>query len=131
MIDMAAQYNHGNIKRKDIAHRQKISESYLENILITLKNSDLIDTTRGARGGYFLKKKPSEITLLDVVATLEGSLTPIKCLDDPEVCERSESCVMRSVWHKVQEAQENVLKKITLEDCVNDMRNSGEINYII
>lgn len=101
MLELALQYGKGPILLKDIAKRQEISEGYLEHLLPPLKSAGLINSSRGAHGGYILAKALSEITLKEIVQTLEGSLSPVECVDTPTVCQRVRSCVTRDIWKKL------------------------------
>jgi Rrf2 family transcriptional regulator, cysteine metabolism repressor len=119
MIEIARHYGRGPLKRKDIARTQGISKAYLENILSALKAMGLIRTLRGKEGGFTLPHPPSSINLLDIFTALEGSLSAVDCVDDTEACAKSDKCLSRLVWKKLQQAQTDVLKSMTLDDVVN------------
>ncbi len=125
MIEIAK--NHGNspTRRKHISTIQGIPNSYLENILIALKNRDLITSTRGVGGGFMLKRPPEEISLLDVYEALQGNLTLLDCVECPSICDRSDGCVVRPVWMEMQEAQREVLKMKTIKHLL-DLERSSE-----
>jgi Rrf2 family cysteine metabolism transcriptional repressor len=116
MLELALLYGQGPVLLKDVASRQDIPVSYLENLMGALRMAGLVATVRGMHGGYYLAKPPSEINLSQVIAALEGSMAPVECVDDPEHCSRAESCVTRDIWGEVKQAIENVLESITLED---------------
>jgi len=71
---------------KDVAEAQGISQHYLEQIAAQLRRAGFIRSVRGARGGYKLGRPSEKIDALEVVEALEGSLAPVICLDDPELC---------------------------------------------
>ena len=98
---------------------QEISERYLEQILNTLRTSGLLISTRGAKGGYELAKAPSEITLGDIVRSLEGPLDVVSCTGNSE-CERAGKCATFYVWKEVKETLEN-LGYIVKSKIVNTM----------
>ncbi|MFW5775639.1 MAG: RrF2 family transcriptional regulator [Chitinivibrionales bacterium] len=131
LVEIASHFGDAPAKRKDIAQIQGLSDSYLENILITLKNAGIIDTVRGAKGGYVLSRPPEKITLLDVVQALEGSLAPVECLQKPSACSRTGDCVTRDVWRRVQQAEEEVLRNTTLKDLIDKRNSVPEIDYVI
>lgn len=120
IIEIAKFYNNGYIKRKDIVKNQEIPDSYLENILVTLKNAGLIVTVRGSSGGYALSKPPSEISLLDIVRALEGNHVIVDCLSNPLLCNRIDTCATRGVWKKLQESKESILDSVTLQKIIDD-----------
>lgn len=119
VVEIARNYQIKPTKRKDIASIQEISGPYLENILIALKSGGIVDTIRGASGGFILKRPPSEITLLDIFQSLQGKLEPVECLGNPARCSRSGDCVTRPVWEQMQRAQREVLQKTTIRDLLN------------
>ncbi len=107
------------VKRKIIIEKQQIPESFLENILISLKNSGIINAIRGPKGGFVLNKEPSEITMLDVYLTFEGKLSLVDCLTNEDECGRTKHCVARPVWQRLQKAQEDVLGSTTVQDLLD------------
>lgn len=131
IVEIALSYKKPPIKRKDIAAHQDINDSYLENILIALKNSSIIDTIRGAKGGFVMRRSPSTITLLEVIEALDGPIESVKCLNNPSICKRTEKCVTRPVWFEVQESQKNVLKNITVQDLVDKVGKTENLDFKI
>jgi Rrf2 family protein len=119
MVDLAIHYGDGHIFLKDIAERQDISEKYLWQLTGPLKTAGLIKSTRGPQGGFGLAKKPSEITLKDIVSILEGSLCIVDCIEDPSVCSRSGNCLTRDVWSEASEKIVQTLSSISLQDMVD------------
>ena len=119
MLEIARHYGGLPVKRKDIAHNQAISLSYLENILLMLKKNNIVDSIRGAHGGYVLTRSPDEINLFDVFRALEGSLVPVSCLTDSLLCRRFDDCVTRTVWQELKIANEQVLQKTTIQELLN------------
>jgi len=118
MLDLAVHYGEGPLVIGDVAHRQEVSEKYLENLMAQLRAGGLVRTARGSRGGYALSRSPSQITLGEVVRILDGSLALVPCLDDPELCHRVGRCVTRRIWSKLYERIADVLDNITLADMV-------------
>lgn len=118
VIEIAKNYQSRPTKRKEIAASQNLDDSYLENILIDLKNKNIVAALRGAKGGFVLKRAPEDITLLQVIESLQGDLSPAECLNTPSVCERTDSCVTRPVWQRMKDAQEDVLKNVTIKDLM-------------
>ena len=126
MLELALCYGMGPVLLKDIAKRQGISEGYLEHLLPPLKAAGLVRSSRGAHGGYRLAKAPSEITLKEIVYTLEGSLSPAECVDAPSVCQRARYCVTRDIWKELREKISQTLESVTLEDMVERQRDKAE-----
>lgn len=125
-MEIARNYRKRPTKRREIALNQDLDDSYLENILIDLKNKNIVAALRGAKGGFILKRPPEEITMLQIAESLQGDLSPVECLNTPFICKRVDHCVTRPVWQEVKEAQENILKNTTIQDLLDreEKRNS-------
>ena len=129
LTDIALHSQEGLVPLKDIARRQQISLPYLEHLIGPLVEGGLIQSARGVGGGVSLAKSPGKIRLSEVVELLEGSLAPVKCLNDPTFCDRSESCVTRDIWLKLKTAMDGVLESTTLQDLVESQQDKGgELN---
>lgn len=107
---------------KDVADAQGISQHYLEQIAAQLRRSGFIRSVRGAKGGYKLGRPMAQISALEVVEALEGSLAPVTCLDDPQSCGHTGSCSTESLWKKVDDAMRGVLVDTTLDKLVAERR---------
>lgn len=118
MLDLALNFGGEPVLLRDIARRQEVSEKYLEHSMSALRNAGLVRSIRGARGGYVLAKSPSEIRLSEIMQVLEGSMAPVECVDDPQVCHRAKLCVTRDIWAKMKEAIDNILGSTTLQEMV-------------
>ncbi len=118
MLDLAIHDNEGPVFLKDIAQRQQISEKYLWQLINPLKVMGLIKSVRGANGGYSLARRPSEITLRDIIQVGEGSLSLVECVDNALGCDRSDLCVYRDVWMEATRKMLETFESLTLEDMV-------------
>ncbi len=119
MQDLTIHHGQGPVLLKDISRRQEISEKYLGQLVIPLKNAGLIQSTRGAHGGYALSRDPGSITLKQVIEAVEGSLSLVECVDKPGLCTKSDSCVDRDVWAKLTNDMIRTLESITLKDLAD------------
>jgi Rrf2 family protein len=132
MIALARGYGKGPVLMKDIAIQENISEKYLSQIVILLKAAGLIDAHRGARGGYFLTREPSRITLLEIVEAFQKKISVVDCIKDSKPCERISFCVMRDVWDELSKTITEALGRITLAElCARAEQKQGTINYVI
>ena len=87
IVDLAMHSSEEHLEQlKNIAARRGLSEKYLERIVKAMKNENLILSTRGAMGGYRLARKPEDITVLDVLRSVEGELAPVECLTKETNC---------------------------------------------
>ena len=130
-VEIARVYGKGPAKRKEIAKNQGLSGSYLENILLVLRNNKIIDTSRGVNGGYVLTRPPESITIYEIVTTLEGPLSIVDCVEEPKDCEKSTDCLTRDVWCEVAKAVRDVLQGITLQDLLDREKKRGALDYSI
>jgi len=122
MLDVALHADEGLIHLRDVADRQEISKKYLEHLVARLEADGLLRTVRGAGGGITLTKPPSEVTVLDILSALEGSLAPVECVERPEVCPRSANCGARDLWTELDGVITGFLGSITLEDLCERQR---------
>jgi Rrf2 family cysteine metabolism transcriptional repressor len=118
MVELAMAYGTGPVRLSEIAEKQQISVRYLERMMNAMVTVGLVRSTRGQHGGFNLSKPPEEIRLGQVIQAVEGSLTPVECVDDPKLCHRCGLCVTREIWKTLKEAIDNVLDSVTLEDMV-------------
>ncbi len=122
MLELALNYGEGIMLLKDIAKNQDISVGYLEQIIPNLKAAGLINSSRGAHGGYALARPPEEINLKEIVEALEGPLSLIECVNSPETCDRVKICVTRDIWGELGEKLDSTLESKTLYDLVGKHR---------
>ncbi len=123
MIELALHYKEDAIQLSDIACKQDISVKYLEQIMSPLRARGFVRTQKGSRGGYHLAVKPEEITLYDIVESIEGSMSPVSCIDNYDECERSEICVTRNVWSRLKEAMKKELESKTLTELAAEQKD--------
>jgi Rrf2 family protein len=103
---------------KTVADRQELSHQYLEQIFAVLRRAGVVESVRGARGGYRLARRPDRITALEVVELLEGSVAPVACIDEDDTCGRVGACSTEPLWREVDAAVRRVLQGTTLADLM-------------
>ncbi|MGD1009761.1 MAG: Rrf2 family transcriptional regulator [Candidatus Aminicenantales bacterium] len=120
MLNLAQHYGNGNrpVILRDVSADEEISIRYLEQIIIPLKISRLVKSTRGAGGGYKLARDPGEIKLSEILYALEGSCCLVECMEDPDFCDRIETCATYDIWKGASEMLKNYFDGITLRDVV-------------
>ena len=124
MLDLALQATECPTVIKDISRRQGISSLYLEQLFALLKAGGLAESLQGPKGGFILTKPPSQISLLEILQTMEGSTASVSCVDNPILCPRADSCAARKLWIKVKRAIDSVLESTTLEDLARSEARS-------
>ncbi len=122
MIELARRYGEGPVSLNDVAQAEGISLPYLEQIVPFLKDAGLIQSTRGARGGYALNQQPHHTTVGDVIRALEeGHVMALKCIPargQDKSCARQEVCMARDVWRKMLDGIVELLDSTTLADLI-------------
>ena len=131
MLDLSFHYGQGPVFLKDVAKRQDISQKYLGHLITPLKAAGLINSSRGAHGGYILVRPPQDITLGEVIRAVEGNLTLVECVKVPNLCQRSNFCVTRDVWKEISEKLAEILYSITLQDMVKQKKQKQESPSLI
>ena len=126
MFDLAQNYGSGPISLKTVAERQNLSDHYLEQLFAMLKKAGLINSMRGAQGGYVLAREPSEINVGDVIRALEGPIAPVYCVseENPGVCDEADYCITRTVWARVRDGLADLLDSISLADMCREAAES-------
>lgn len=127
IVDLAVYSENEPVSIHSIAERQGISDGYLEQLIAKLKKAGLVESTRGATGGYRLAKNASEISVGDILRALEGSIQPIECpaieaVTSESGCANEGSCVTKGVWKKIADSIEATVDHITLQE----LKEQGE-----
>jgi len=123
-VDLAMQTNKAPIQAKSIARRQGIPARFLEQVLHAMKKAGLVSSLRGAQGGYMLSKKPSELSLAEILEALEGPFLSVGGLNgrgSPGRPTKSET-LLAAIWDRVGTAERNVLEAITVEELAGKQR---------
>ena len=105
---------------KDIAQSQQISEKYISRLVIDLRRAKLVRSVRGINGGFHLAKLPEEITLLEVLETMEGPISVVDCVRSPEKCKRQMLCPARNIWTKLNDDILNAYRRQDAENGICD-----------
>ena len=114
--ELAAAAGTGPIKGDHLATAQKIPLKFLENILLDLKHAGLVQSQRGAEGGYWLAKEPAEISLADVIRAVEGPIANVRGERPEQVEYPGVAEPLRDVWIAVRGNLRAVLETVTLAD---------------
>jgi Rrf2 family protein len=123
LIKLAKEYGNGPVLISDIAESEKIPHRFLENILLELKKMGVLGSRLGKSGGYFLIKKPEEVSLDDIVRHFEGSIAMLYCISEKsyqpcEFCKKEENCKIRHVFKEIRDNTVSVLKKTTIDQLL-------------
>jgi len=118
MSEFARHFGDGPLSLADVAKSQGISQAYLEQIAIDLRRAGLLESRRGAQGGYLLARAPQTITAGDVIRALEGAILPVQCVAEQKCspCPIQDGCSTRGIWEEVRDRMVETLDSITLAD---------------
>jgi Rrf2 family protein len=123
-LEVLARNKDSMLSIKDLSSRANIPQKFLEGILVEIKNYKIVDSKRGANGGYFLIMPINKITIGDVIRYIDGPLAPVRCAsitaykkcDD---CPTSEKrCSLHHIMVETRNAIASVLDNRTLEDMI-------------
>ncbi|MDD6209584.1 MAG: Rrf2 family transcriptional regulator [Bacteroidales bacterium] len=122
---LAKEYGKGAILIGDIASEENIPRRFLENILQELKRIGIVGSRMGKSGGYFLVKAPGELTLLEIVQYMEGSIGLLYCVSEKqyqscEFCKKEEDCKIREAFVKIRDYSTEILGDTTFADVTNN-----------
>ena len=124
-MQLAKRAGEGPITGREIAARERLPADYVEQILLRLRRAGLVNSTRGARGGYSLARPADEISVREVIAASELGTFDLHCVTHPvgeERCAESQSCSIRPVWMMLQRKIDDVLESVHLGDLLVDER---------
>ena len=123
MVDIAGNSADGAVSISSIAQRQSLSESYLEQLMSLLRRAGIIESVRGASGGYRLARAPEEISVGEILRALEGDLNPVECsalLGAGEPCAAEDTCVTKYVWQRISQSINQTVDEIFLSDLLKE-----------
>ncbi|HOJ78385.1 MAG TPA: Rrf2 family transcriptional regulator [Bacillota bacterium] len=131
MVDLAMNSTDGPVPLRQIAERQLISDSYLEQVFTSLRKNGLVIAARGAQGGYELNRPAQEITVGEILRALEGPIEPVHCVGkNSKTCEREKDCITHSFWEELNNTINQLLDNTTLADLAERARSSQNMYYI-
>lgn len=111
------------VAARELAEFERLPSDYVEQILLRLRRAGLVESVRGARGGYYLAREPESITVRDVMTASEHQTFEINCSSHPvdaDRCHPASACSIRPVWHALQRRVDELLSGITLADLLKE-----------
>ena len=130
LIDLGLYSENESVSIQSIAERQKISDSYLEQLMPKLKKAGLVVSSRGVQGGYRLGRPAGEISVGEVLRVLEGGLDAVNCpgLEEQshESCAESDFCVTKQVWKRINEGIREAVDTMMLQELIDQSREALE-----
>lgn len=121
MVDLALVYGSDRLSVNQLAEKQGISDAYLEQLIASLKKAKLVESARGAAGGYTLSRPPEEISVGEVLRALEKTTAIVDCVDvGGGPCANACVCSARPLWLKLQNRIDDVLNTTSIKDLADD-----------
>jgi Rrf2 family transcriptional regulator, cysteine metabolism repressor len=118
MVEFARRHGQGPTALNEVAGAQDLPLPYLEQVVALLRRAELLESVRGAHGGYMLARDPAEISAGDVFRAVEGSLMTLDCMRTDGSCEREPICATRNVWQIIVDRLEDTLDNTSLVDVL-------------
>ena len=118
MLDLALHYQQGSVTLAEIAGRQGISLSYLEQLFAKLRRHGLVDSMRGPGGGYTLSRPPAQISVSSIIHAINENIDATRCGGEKN-CDGDERCLTHNLWEDLSKRIEEFLSSISLGDLVN------------
>ncbi len=120
LMMLGRHYNQGAIRIRDIAYEEDLPEKFLELILLELKNARIVESVRGAKGGYQLRRPPSAIHLSEIIRLIDGPLAPFGDAEQLRVLidRDAEHRALYQVFLEVRDAAAKILENTTLAEIV-------------
>jgi Rrf2 family protein len=119
---LAVKYDDGiPVSAREIAEKCRLSEGYIEQIFVILQKAGYCFSIRGLRGGYKLLKPPTEITVYEILETVEDTLRPVFCVVN-NTCEFSNACLSRPLWARIDKILRNRLGTLTFAQLASVLK---------
>jgi len=118
LCTLARQYNGEPVSIGQLSAEHKIPEPFLEKIMQELREHGLVEATHGRGGGYVLSKRPSQISLREIVQALDGPIALVTCLDPSLKCSIEADCPTSFIWEIINRKLEEYLAALTLSDVL-------------
>jgi Rrf2 family protein len=131
MLDFAEHANDGYVRLREVADRQGISKTYLEQIMVLLNKADFFNTVRGYQGGYQLNRPANTYSVGDILRITEGSLAPAEAQDYPDASDRRVGVMAQDVWQGLENVTTSYLDSLTLQDILDSHREEGGWDFMI
>jgi Rrf2 family iron-sulfur cluster assembly transcriptional regulator len=125
MIDLALRQNNGPVTLAAISQRQQISLSYLEQLFGKLRRHELVESTRGPGGGYSLGRKANEITVADIILSVDEPIDATHCGGKENCMGEAGRCMTHELWASLNSRMVEFLASVTLQKLVDDQLAKG------
>lgn len=128
MVALASHYGSGPMSIATMARESAVPYAYLEQLIAPLRKAGLVESKRGAQGGYVLTRPPGEVRVGDVYRVMEGPVAPMDCVSEDvseQTCPLIEGCQTRPVWLKVRDSIVDAIDSMTLADLIGEKQSAA------
>jgi len=120
LVSLGRNYNNGYLQTAEIASSENIPKKFLEQILLELKHSKIVNSKQGSRGGYYLLKNPKQVSVADVYRVFDGAIALLPCVsinfyEKCDDCNSEKTCLLRKEFIKIREGARVVMSKTTIQ----------------
>jgi len=122
--DLASKYEEGPVPLTNLVETTGTTVNYLEQIMILLRKGDIVKAERGVQGGYLLSRRPEDISVGEILRSLEDGLKIVECVDGE--CSDKSLCPTHSIWQKIYDSLNKMLNSYTLKDMLDNMEKINE-----
>ncbi len=126
LVSLAGASRGNPVTLKDISRQEDISELYLQQLFARLRRRNLVKSVRGPGGGFILARRPSEITIGEIIRAAEGKSTRVGCRSSGRKCGMIERCKTQNMWDSLEERIDEFLDSITIEHLFLDQAEKRE-----
>jgi Rrf2 family protein len=122
MVALAKNFGEGPMSISAVARESSVPYAYLEQLIVPLRRAGLVESKRGAQGGYVLSRAPESMRIGEIYRVMEGPVAPMECVSEDEseqTCPLIDSCETRPVWLKVRDSIVDAIDSMTLADLVH------------
>jgi Rrf2 family transcriptional regulator, cysteine metabolism repressor len=112
----------GPVAARDLAEIERLPADYAEQILLRLRRAGLVESVRGAHGGYFMSKDPATVSMLEILSASDRPIFEVNCETHPvdhDRCRPGAGCTIRPVWSAIQRTVDELLGRVSLADLLD------------
>ncbi len=137
VFELSKRQGQGPVKISEIAETQAIPLRFLQLILNQLRRAGFVESRRGAEGGYFLSRRPDQITVSEIVQFIEGPMVPVACMASSKAageCSLHGRCIFTGMWERAAKATLDVYDRTSFQNLVDDeirMEKTSSFTYSI
>ena len=126
MVNLAHRYGEGPISTRTASTKEQVSYQLACKLMQSLQKAGLLKSSMGPKGGFTLGRKPSDISLLDIVSAIQGPISMNKCVLIPKICPQSKNCSVRDKLASLQKDINDKLANITLDELIQKHVSKGK-----